>query len=159
MKKILKALLSKLNIKIRKLPQKGFEVRLFPSMPWGSQGSILKHSIYEFSSSIAPEATYSPWLTDEEFLNIYNKISKSTLVDKYRCYELWSLAKQTLNIEGDILEVGVWRGGTGAILAEAVNKSELKKVYLADTFRGVVKLAQKMRFTKMENMQIHLMST
>lgn len=89
---------------------------------------IHKHSL--------PSATLSPWLTDNDFLSIYHDIKEFTLVDIYRCYELWSIAKQTANIDGDILEVGVWRGGTGAIIAKA---AESKNIFLADTFSGVVK--------------------
>ena len=45
---------------------------------------------------------------------------------------------------GGVLEVGVWRGGTGALLAAAVNKIGLnEKVYLFDTFTGVVKTSDK----------------
>jgi O-methyltransferase len=100
--------------------------------PWTHHSSTLKHH------RILPHATLAPWLNDEEFLAIYGKIKEYTLVDLYRCYELWILAKQSLKIDGAILEVGVWRGGTGAILAEAT-KSSGKKVFLADTFHGVVK--------------------
>jgi len=39
---------------------------------------------------------------------------------------------------GDILEIGVWRGGTGCLLA-ARCKESASKVYLCDTFLGVVK--------------------
>jgi O-methyltransferase len=85
-------------------------------------------------SRIAPTATYSPWLSDDRFMDVYEDVKSHTLVDIYRCYELWTLAKQLP--EGAILEVGVWRGGTGAILAAA---NEGRRVYLADTFTGVVK--------------------
>ena len=87
-----------------------------------------------------PGATLAPWLADFEFMNIYKKIKSFTLVDIYRCYELWSFAKQTENIVGDILEVGVWRGGTGAIIAQA---AKTKQIFLADTFTGVVKTSTK----------------
>ena len=87
---------------------------------------------------VLPFATYCPWLDDISFLEIYSKAQSHTLVDIYRCYELWDLAKQALNIEGNILEVGVWRGGTGSILASAVKDSN-KRIFLADTFSGVVK--------------------
>ena len=87
---------------------------------------------------VLPFATYCPWLDDINFLEIYSKAQSHTLVDIYRCYELWELAKQSLEIDGNILEVGVWRGGTGSILASAVKDSS-KKVFLADTFSGVVK--------------------
>jgi O-methyltransferase len=90
-------------------------------------------------SRIAPSATYSPWLSDEQFMEVYNRVKQYTLVDIYRCYELWTFARNTAEIEGCILEVGVWRGGSGAILAAA---SPMKTVYLADTFSGVVKAGE-----------------
>jgi O-methyltransferase len=80
--------------------------------------------------------TYSPWLSDREFLSTYELIKNFTLVDRERCYELWDLAKQSVAVDGAILEVGVWRGGTGCLLARA---APTKTVYLADTFAGVVK--------------------
>jgi O-methyltransferase len=80
--------------------------------------------------------TYSPWLSDREFLNAYELIKEATLVDRERCYELWDLARQSIRVNGAILEVGVWRGGTGCLLAMS---ARTKSVYLADTFQGVVK--------------------
>ena len=105
--------------------------------PWRHELSSMAHH------RILPYATYAPWLNDEHFLSIYNRVKTHTLVDIYRCYELWALAKQTSDIDGNILEVGVWRGGTGAVLAEAVRNMSEKKVYLADTFAGVVKAGEK----------------
>ncbi len=82
--------------------------------------------------------TYAPWLEDQIFLKLFKAVQQSTLVDIYRCYELWDIAQQVRTVDGDILEVGVWRGGTGAILTAAVTDTA-KKVFLADTFQGVVK--------------------
>jgi O-methyltransferase len=95
-------------------------------------------------TSLFPEAKYAPWLDDEEFQTIYQKIRENTLVDQYRCYELWSLVQQVAHLDGDLLEVGVWRGGTGAIIAAASAKVPgTRTIYLADTFRGVVKAGEK----------------
>ncbi|CAN5496158.1 TylF/MycF/NovP-related O-methyltransferase [soil metagenome] len=88
-----------------------------------------------------PIATYSPWMQDEEFKKTYEFSKKKTLVDIYRCYELWSLVKQTNKLQGDILEVGVWKGGTGSLLAKAASKETT--VFLCDTFSGVVKAGSK----------------
>lgn len=95
----------------------------------------VKNSPYAYNH-IVSAATLSPWYDDHEFVEIYLKIKEHTLVDHYRCYELWTLAKQSHKIPGIILEVGVWKGGTGSIIAKA---APTKKVYLADTFNGVVK--------------------
>jgi O-methyltransferase len=81
----------------------------------------------------------SPWITDEAFSEKYNKIRHNTLVDRPRCYSLYLLMDQIRDVPGDILEVGTWRGGTGALFALTVPE---KKVYLADTFTGVVKSAE-----------------
>jgi O-methyltransferase len=89
-------------------------------------------------SKISPTACYAPWLSDEVFMQTYDKVKRNTLVDIYRCFELWELAKQAINVPGDFLEVGVWRGGTASLIAKACQNSG-KKVYLADTFLGVVK--------------------
>ena len=91
-------------------------------------------------SAVMPVATYSPWLLDGEFRRFYSAISANTLVDEYRCYELWHLMSQVRDVDGDILEVGVWRGGTGCLLAARARQLGIgTTVHLCDTFEGVVK--------------------
>jgi O-methyltransferase len=86
---------------------------------------------------VVPTATYAPWLDDKDFCSIYSRIRSYTMVDMYRCYELWQLAKECSKLPpGAILEVGVWRGGTGCLIASAVPDT---RVYLCDTFAGVPK--------------------
>lgn len=100
----------------------------------------IKTNVKEEYVAVFPNATYSPWAADDEFLKLYSKVSKHTLVDVYRCYELWHLTKEVSGLDGDIIEVGVWQGGTGAILASAAQiTNSLTKVFLCDTFEGVVK--------------------
>lgn len=91
--------------------------------------------------SIHTYASYSPWNIDEAFTEAFEKVQDYTLVDHYRCYELWKLTEQTAKLrEGSILEVGVWRGGTGALIAKSAELNGIKeKIYLCDTFTGVVK--------------------
>lgn len=85
-------------------------------------------------------ATYAPWNVDPEFVSVYDTIRDNTLVDKYRCWELWTLVMETAKIEGAILEVGVWRGGTGSLMAKrSMLSGNTESVYLCDTFQGVVK--------------------
>lgn len=82
-----------------------------------------------------PTASYAPWLTDDRFMAVYGDIARHTLVDKYRCFELWQLVGQADSLPGYVLEVGVWRGGTGCLIASNTRK----QVVLCDTFTGVVK--------------------
>jgi O-methyltransferase len=99
----------------------------------------------EFRHSVViPSASYSPWLNDIPFVAAYEVLKTNTLVDLYRCYELWTLVEQCARPDGDILEVGVWRGGTGCLMAVKSKLMGLQsKVYLADTFAGVVKAGDK----------------
>jgi O-methyltransferase len=98
---------------------------------------------------IFPEFTYAPWSVDKKFLDVYKKIKNNTMVDKYRCYELWQLVSQCVKLNGALIEVGAWRGGTGAIICNGAKLSGLKrKVYIADTFRGLVKISKKDSFYK-----------
>jgi O-methyltransferase len=88
---------------------------------------------------VVPKATYSPWLKDAAFKSLYQELKSHTLVDEYRCYEIWYLLKQ-LDMPGDILEVGVWKGGTGLLMAAHEQQAGRETtIYLADTFEGVVK--------------------
>jgi O-methyltransferase len=100
-------------------------------------------------SVVIPEAFVSPWKTDRSFVDIYSKIHRFTTVDVYRCYELWHLLGQVINLGGDVLEVGVWRGGTGCLLAaKAQSLTKNAAVFLCDTFTGVVKAGELDNFYK-----------
>jgi O-methyltransferase len=72
---------------------------------------------------------------------VYDAVKHNTLVDRYRCYELWQLVSEAAKLDGgDLIEVGVWRGGTGALIAKKSQLAGMRStVYLCDTFRGVVK--------------------
>jgi O-methyltransferase len=89
---------------------------------------------------IKSDATYSPWFTDTEFKKVYTAVSSpptATLVNDLRCYELWKLASRP--IAGDVVEIGVWRGGTGCVMAKARQiAAPESSTFLCDTFTGVV---------------------
>lgn len=89
---------------------------------------------------IISNSSYSPWLTDEKFRELYKKIKNYTLIDEYRCYILWDISSQVKKIQGDILEVGVWRGGSSVLLTNGLSNKD--RIYLADTFKGVVKAGE-----------------
>jgi O-methyltransferase len=101
----------------------------------GLKAGRLAHSVVE------PIATYSPWRSDAEFQRVYGLIRTQTLVDLYRCYDLWQLTLESGKLAtGDIIEVGVWRGGTGCLIARQAQNAKLSAtVYLCATFSGVVK--------------------
>jgi O-methyltransferase len=116
---------------------RSFLKRFFRNLGYDFHRITPEGSEYE---RILPESRYAPWKTDRSFQNVYRTIEPNTLVDIYRCYELWSLVEQSKKLEGGLLEVGVWRGGTGALIAQRARLCGIEdSVYLCDTFRGIVK--------------------
>jgi len=87
-----------------------------------------------------PISTYAPWQSDGDFRRVFGAVKRNTLVDIWRCHELWGLLGELTEVPGAILEVGVWRGGSGALLAwRAASLGITDPVYLCDTWEGVVK--------------------
>ena len=90
-----------------------------------------------------PISTYAPWQADDEFVAAYRAVRKNTLVDIWRCHELWSLVGELREVPGAIVDVGVWRGGTGALMATKAAVVGIEDtVYLCDTWEGVVKTGE-----------------
>jgi O-methyltransferase len=125
---------TKAKAKVRRLANRlGFDIRRIGKSNGPDYGAVL------------PYATYSPWNKDDLFQAIYASIKPFTLVDEYRCFELWKLVEQVAKLNsGAIIEIGVWRGGTGALIArQAKNCGIEDKVFLCDTFAGVVKAGER----------------
>jgi len=98
---------------------------------------------------IKTTASYSPWLEDKDFLDVFRMIDGHTLVEFYRVYELWALVGEVCKLPGEaaLLEVGVWRGGTCGIIGKKLELCGSKDtLYAADTFTGVVKSSEKDSF-------------
>ena len=67
-------------------------------------------------------------------------IQRHTLVDIYRLHELWTLCESLQGVDGDVLEVGVWRGGSTVLIGRRFESLGIPiTVFGADTFSGVVK--------------------
>jgi O-methyltransferase len=91
-------------------------------------------------TTIYPTLTYSPWRGDPAFQRVWKTVKKNTLVDEWRCWELWSLLGELRNVPGGIIEIGVWRGGSGALMAARCAELGIDvPVHLCDTWTGIVK--------------------
>jgi len=102
---------------------------------------------------ISPVATYAPWLSDYLFNDTYKIAKNYTLVDEYRCYELWQLIEETAKLDEALIEVGVWRGGSGALIAKKQNLTESKIRYIyAILLQVSLKQAIKIQIIKEANM-------
>lgn len=110
-----------------------------------AKGAALPFARHEAVASGAhemayPMSTYAPWRADAAFRHVHDAVRRNTLVDVWRCYELWDLVAEVRDVPGAILEVGVWRGGTGALMAARAAQLGIgDPVYLCDTWEGVVK--------------------
>ena len=62
------------------------------------------------------------------------EVMQNTVVNIPRLKELEKMVKECSKLPGDIAEIGVYKGGTGYLLASAVKN---KFIYLFDTFTGL----------------------
>mgnify|MGYP001569125539 CR=1 FL=1 len=75
------------------------------------------------------------FVDDQDFLREYVTIQEITLVSPHRCYHLWKNALGAKSVSGDVAQVGIYKGGSARMIADAVGVS--KKVFLFDTFEGL----------------------
>ena len=71
---------------------------------------------------------------EPEFGGLYREIEHNTIVDARRRYILSELCQHASLLEGDVAEVGVWRGGCGKLFSKCLPD---KKIHLFDTFCGM----------------------
>lgn len=84
---------------------------------------------------------------DPEFNPLFYKCKHYTMTSKERMYTLYSAVKYVLehNIEGDIVECGVWKGGSSMLSALTLKKMKRfeKNIYMYDTYSGMSKPTEK----------------
>jgi O-methyltransferase len=82
---------------------------------------------------------YSPWEGHADFEPLYREIRKFTLVSRDRCFLLLQTLRQALHLQGDVVECGVFRGGTALLEAKIVEKYDTGKrpLHLFDSFEGM----------------------
>jgi len=144
MRKILK------NPKVQKVFNTIFSKTGFHVVKRPRYNGSTQFKIDDFQYGVAkPAANYAPWLGDAEFKAEYDLIRNNTLVDIYRCFELWEIVEKVQKFDNtaSLLEVGVWKGGTAAIIGKKLALLKSKSTfYIADTFAGVAKATDKDKF-------------
>lgn len=85
-------------------------------------------------------STFSPDFEDFH-INIINKVRPYTMTSNERLYGLIEAVKYVVknNIEGDIVECGVWKGGSMMAIAETLKQlgDKNRHLFLYDTFAGM----------------------
>ncbi len=77
-----------------------------------------------------------PWNTITWFDELYSQFHRRTLVAKVDCFMLYQLMEHAASAEGDVAEVGVYKGGTAMLLAHLA-RMQKKQLHLFDTFKGM----------------------
>lgn len=80
-----------------------------------------------------PTPPIEPWLTDPDFLTVWQRIKSRTLVEQPSAYMLYQLVAHCRSIDGDIAEVGSYRGGSAYLLAADSDRP----LHVFDTFQGM----------------------
>ena len=80
-------------------------------------------------------------LNDKEFMLLYEKCKDYTMTTIERMYSLYQSMNYIFknNIEGDLAECGIWKGGSSMLMALMLQKQGMvnRKLYLYDTFEGM----------------------
>jgi O-methyltransferase len=127
---------------------------------------------YQFVYDIFPDATIRLTLSEEGYIIIDRRVEstdftvkeykmtlrnpadlikrvfqKNSCVPPRKLLGLWEYVQEAP--EGDILEVGSWRGGSSLMLAASAEQHKPNShVYICDTFEGLVKVTDKDNFHK-----------
>ncbi len=83
---------------------------------------------------------YSPWEGAPDYAAHERAIRKHTLVSRDRCHVLWRTLQQALRLPGDLVECGVFRGGTALLEARTLAAAEdtpRRQLHLFDSFQGM----------------------
>lgn len=78
---------------------------------------------------------------EPEFLDLYAHCAPYTMTSRERMYALWQAVNHVTasGVEGDIVECGVWRGGSAMLAAMTLaERGDVdRRVWLYDTFEGM----------------------
>lgn len=93
--------------------------------------------IKQIPNAYAYDPHYSPWL-EPEFARRARSVKGNTGLTPQSLYTLMHFLNETLHLDGDVVECGVWRGGSARLLREEILRDAAdKKLYLFDSFEGM----------------------
>lgn len=99
--------------------------------------SLLKFTFGKFGLQIEKTSNrVALWNDDKVFLSLLRQIEKHTLLDIKRCFMLYQFTKHACHIDGEVAEIGVYKGGTAKLISKTIGITS-KTLYLFDTFSGM----------------------
>lgn len=88
-------------------------------------------------SNFAYKPHYSPWL-EPGFQEMVERVRGNTGLRAESLYTLLHFLGESLWLSGDVMECGVWRGGSAKLIHEAIRRSAPeKRLHLFDSFEGM----------------------
>lgn len=93
--------------------------------------------IYNIPDEDCYKSLFSPW-DSSRFFPEFEEVQNLTVCSRYSAWAVVHLLRQTSTIEGDVVELGVYRGGVARLLDR--NRSDVaggKSLRLFDTFAGM----------------------
>ena len=109
-------------------------------------GLKIKHSLENYEDEdnywFGLEKNYG-----KEFVDIYKEVKPYTMLTLDAAYANYKIVNylEDNNIEGDIIECGVWKGGSCMLIAKTLMKrgNTSRKIHLYDTFAGMTEPTEK----------------
>jgi O-methyltransferase len=96
---------------------------------------------------IQPHKRVVPVDVDKEFIEIYKRSQPYSMVSPERLYATFQAIKyvEVNQIEGDVVECGVWKGGNSMVMALTLQQcnSDHRHIYMYDTYEGMVEPGDK----------------
>jgi O-methyltransferase len=93
--------------------------------------------IKQIPNAHAYDPHYSPWL-EPDFAERAGLVKGNTGLTPQSLYTLMHFLNEALLLDGDVVECGVWRGGSAKLLREEIlARGAKKKLYLFDSFEGM----------------------
>jgi len=111
---------------------------LVPPLLWKAAYRALV--IKRIANHYAYDPHYAPWL-EPAFVARAEAVKGNTGLTPQSLYTLVHFLEQSLQIEGDVVECGVWRGGSAKVLRETlIDRGAAKTLYLFDSFAGMAEV-------------------
>jgi len=71
-----------------------------------------------------------------KFIDLYREIHDHALTSPDRCWHLWRVARDCVDVPGAMVECGTYRGGSAKFIYKCLFH-DAKKMYVFDTFEGI----------------------
>ena len=112
--------------------------QLVPPLLW--QTAYRMAVIKDIPASYAYDPHYSPWL-EPDFRQRTAAIEGNTGLTGQSLYTLVHHLRESLDLDGDVMECGVWRGGSAKLLRdEIIASGKPKALHLFDSFEGMTRV-------------------